>query len=324
MGTEWAAATPIAWDNWSTDPPEIDAAEPHWLNAKLVFGQGELMTKNGRNTLSGFLQVSVFGPADEGMGGGSSKGIFQYADDVRDIFNRVTIQDTNSFTYSEELDNAAWTKTRCSVTTNAATAPDNLVTGDKLVEDGTAGTTHLFSRNTPALTNDTQQSFSLLAKAAERTEILIQFAQKDGTNANAWFDLAAGTAGTVAGGAVGLIEKHADSWYRCMATYDSASGGTTPTVQVFLGSGSETVSYNGDAASGVYIWGMDFEVDEAFPSPYIPTVASAVTVDRVRFGVPSAPRIVPRIQAMRFMSSPNIPWVQAIVACPFTFDEEVT
>lgn len=124
--------TAVAWEDWAFDPPEIDAIEPYWINVKIVFGAGELVTKNGRNTLSGFVQISVFGPADQGLGK-----LFGHADAVRDMFNRVEV-------------------------------------------------------------------------------------------------------------------------------------------------------------SGV------------------------------RFMVPSAPQIVPRIQSMRFMSPPSIPWVQAIIACPFTFDEEVT
>lgn len=126
------ARTTVAWEDWAFDPPEIDASEPYWINVKIVFGSGELITKNGRNTISGFVQISVFGPADQGVGT-----LYVHADKVRDMFNRVTASD-------------------------------------------------------------------------------------------------------------------------------------------------------------------------------------------VRFGVPSAPRIVPRIQSMQFMAPPRIPWVQAIVACPFTFDEEVT
>ena len=124
--------TNVAWEDYPFNPPEIDATEPYWINVKVVFGSGELITKNGRNTITGFVQVSVFGPADQGLGT-----LYGHADAVRDMFNRVE-------------------------------------------------------------------------------------------------------------------------------------------------------------------------------------------VSSVRFGVPSAPRIVPRIQSMAFTAPPRIPWVQAIVACPFTFDEEVT
>lgn len=183
---------------------------------------------------------------------------------------------TNAFTKSIELDDAAWMKTRATVTADAIDAPDRTLTADKLVEDGTASATHEFSRNTPALTDDTQQSFSLFAQPAGRSEILIELAQKDGTVASVWFDISAGTVGTAVGGAVGLIEKYADGSYRCLFMADSANGGTTPAIAVRMGSGSETQSYNGDSASGVHFWGMQFEVDVAFPSSFILTAASTV------------------------------------------------
>lgn len=182
---------------------------------------------------------------------------------------------TNGFTRSEELDNAAWTKIRATVSANATTAPDGKTTADKLVEDGTASNTHVFRRNTPTLTDDTQQPWSVFAKAAGRSEIRLTLLQKDGTSAMVWFDLSAGTVGTETD-AVGLIDPLGDDWYRCMITADSANGGTTPLAQVNLGSGSETESYNGDSSSGVYFWGMQFEVDKAFPSSYIATAGSTV------------------------------------------------
>ena len=184
---------------------------------------------------------------------------------------------TNGFTKSIELNNAAWTKTRSScagAAINAIEAPDGTNQADKLVEDGTAANTHQFSRNTPALTDDTQQAFSLFAKAGERTEFRMRFLRKDNTGATVWFDLSAGTVGTTTGSAVGLIEKYADGWYRCIMMADSVNGGTTPQVFVQLGSGGETETYNGDGASGVYFWGMQFEVDAAFPSSFLLTAAS--------------------------------------------------
>lgn len=187
---------------------------------------------------------------------------------------------TNGFTRSEELNDAAWTKTRATVSANTLTAPDGLVTADKLVEDATPSDTHHFERNTPALTDNTDQSFSLFARADERDEIRILLAQKDGTNADVWLDLSAGTVGTESGGATGIIEARgteAIPWYRCTLIADSASGGTTPKIVVQLGSGSETEVYNGDGSSGLFIWGMQFGVDKAFPSSYIATAGSTVT-----------------------------------------------
>jgi hypothetical protein len=189
-------------------------------------------------------------------------------------------QRENGFTKSIELDDGAWGKVRSScagAAVDAIEAPDGTATADKLVEDGTASSSHTFQRNTPALTDNTQQSFSLFAKASGRSEFQIELVQKDGTGATAWFDLSAGTVGTEAGGAVGLIEKYADGWYRCMIMADSAAGGSTPVIVIRMGSGGEDLSYSGDGASGIYFWGMQFEVDAAFPSSFILTAGAAVT-----------------------------------------------
>ncbi|WP_156920677.1 phage head spike fiber domain-containing protein [Fundidesulfovibrio putealis] len=47
-------------------------------------------------------------------------------------------QRTNLLYPSEDFSNAAWTKTRATITANAAVAPDGTMTADKLVEDTTA------------------------------------------------------------------------------------------------------------------------------------------------------------------------------------------
>ena len=49
---------------------------------------------------------------------------------------------TNAWSFSSQLDNIAWNKTRCSITANAILAPDGRTAADKLVEDGSENTTH--------------------------------------------------------------------------------------------------------------------------------------------------------------------------------------
>jgi type 1 fimbria pilin len=46
---------------------------------------------------------------------------------------------TNLVLYSEEFDNAYWTKTNVTITANATTAPDGNLTADKLVENSVNG-----------------------------------------------------------------------------------------------------------------------------------------------------------------------------------------
>ena len=49
---------------------------------------------------------------------------------------------TNLVPFSEEFDNAAWTKTRATISADAVVAPDGTLTADKLVEDATAANSH--------------------------------------------------------------------------------------------------------------------------------------------------------------------------------------
>jgi hypothetical protein len=74
---------------------------------------------------------------------------------------------TNLMLRSEEFDNAAWTKTRSSITSNTIVTPDGTLTGDKLVEDTTASNTHQVSQSV-SLTAGTH-TYSIFAKAGERS-----------------------------------------------------------------------------------------------------------------------------------------------------------
>jgi hypothetical protein len=178
---------------------------------------------------------------------------------------------TNDFTYSEQLDNAAWTKTRTSIgAIDTITAPDGYLTAEKLIEDSSPSTNHVLVRNTPAMTDDTDQAVSLYAKAGERTEIRVLLYDKAAVERHVWFDLSAGTVGTETS-ATGTIEDVGDGWYRCGIVANSNNGGNQPEVYTYLGSGSETVVYSGDGASGCYLWGYQFETDKPFVSSYIST-----------------------------------------------------
>jgi hypothetical protein len=177
-------------------------------------------------------------------------------------------QRTNLQVYSQEFDNAAWTKTNTTITSNTIVAPDGTLTGDKLVEN-TATDLH---RVIDSFTfTATQHSLSVFAKAGERSEIRL-FAADLTKNMGVYFNLSSGTVGSAVN-ATGQITNVGNGWYRCAMIFNpvAASGN----IQ-FLLSDSETASYTGDGYSGIYIWGAQLEAG-AFPTSYIPTVASTVT-----------------------------------------------
>ena len=192
---------------------------------------------------------------------------------------RLEATRTNGWTWSEAIDNAAWTKTRSSCTgaaIDAAVAPDGEMTADKLVEDGSASTTHFMRRDTPALSDNTDQAWSFHAKAAERSEIWIRFLAKDGVFTTSWFDLSTGTVGTTDAGATFRIEDVGNGWFRCNGVFTTDASDTVGIVRVLCASANDDIVVELDGTSSIFVWGAQMEVG-AFPTSYIPTVASSVT-----------------------------------------------
>ena len=83
--TLWVAGlnTTIAWENKKTDPPNTGA----WIKVNILWGDTALSTKNGRNTTTGLLQISVFAPSNT-PGTGL---LHTVGDAVRDMLNRVEV-----------------------------------------------------------------------------------------------------------------------------------------------------------------------------------------------------------------------------------------
>jgi hypothetical protein len=179
---------------------------------------------------------------------------------------------TNSLTYSEEFDNAYWTKFNTLITANAAVAPDGKLTADKLTETANDATHFVFSP--PGLmTAGTRYTYSVYAKAAERSYLLIS---PGGGWGYGWFNLQNGTLGTLVDGgssAYASIESAGNGWYRCSIT---ATAVDNKGVNFYVASADNVVKYLGAIDSGIYLWGAQLEAG-AFPTSYIPTTGTALT-----------------------------------------------
>jgi hypothetical protein len=183
-------------------------------------------------------------------------------------------QRTNLLTYSEQFDNAAWTKTRSSITANTIVAPDGTLTGDKMVEDTTASNTHQVFQPV-SFTASTTYTASVFVKAAERTQIGFRSGNAAFTTPpNILFDLASLTVTVLAGSVSGTINSVGNGWYRCSATVTANSTASDNCIWN-LGAGGTNI-YTGDGYSGIYIWGAQLEAG-AFPTSYIATTSASVT-----------------------------------------------
>ena len=177
----------------------------------------------------------------------------------------------NLFTYSDQFDNAAWTKTSATVTANATTAPDGTTTADKLVE--AAATAFRAIEESAALTAQAYTQ-AWYVKAAERN--IVQLLWSGGASTNfANFDLSAGTvtAGTYT---TATITPVGNGWYRITLTSTCAAGSYSAILSPQTSpSAARAASYTGDGTSGLFLWGVQL-VPGTSPGPYTKTTAQAI------------------------------------------------
>jgi hypothetical protein len=179
-------------------------------------------------------------------------------------------QRTNLALYSEQFDNAGWTKTGATITANTTTSPDGYVNADKLVEDTNTGG-HLIQKIL-TVSAATVYTISVFVKYAGRE--WIRFTDAQSSN-RIHFNTLTGVFGTTSGTVIDYNSTTlGDGWYKLSLT--TTSVGTAYAPRITLAEADNDVTYTGDGTSGVYIYGASLE-QGSYATSYIPTLGASVT-----------------------------------------------
>lgn len=183
---------------------------------------------------------------------------------------------TNLALYSQEFDNAAWTKTSASISSNSVAAPDGTSTADTITVSGASGNAN------QAITITAGNSVTISCHFKQLTSGFARLRITDGSNSvAAWFNLATGAVGSATAGATTCIyaahsiEAMGSGWYRCQLTVATATS-TAYTVHISAAAADSTEPANADS---VYAWGAQAEQPgtSSAASAYIVTTSASAT-----------------------------------------------
>jgi len=187
---------------------------------------------------------------------------------------------SNLITYSEQLDNGAWTKPAAPVapvvTANQIAAPDGTLTADLVTFAG--ATTHpvLQEVTIPSFTvGDTYTaSMYLKTSVAGTYNLQLVYFLTAGGNQDGYCQVTFNSSGVLTrfeplytANVSCTAVNVGNGWYRVSVSHKWTTGGAGTTLRMSIGQGS--------GASSIYAWGGQINLGES-PDAYVQTVASAV------------------------------------------------
>jgi hypothetical protein len=201
---------------------------------------------------------------------------------------------TNLLTFSEQFDNtSAWTTSAANIAANSVASPNGTIDADTLTSNGTLSQ-HVISA-APSLAATTTYAFSVYAKAASTNFLQITTNLTAGSaNHYANFNLQTGVVSAVGSSATATIQDVGNGWYRCTAVMTTVSANATATfILIPVDSGTATRNPSFSTVTSVYIWGAQL-VQGSVPGDYQVTTSAAAAV---QYSDPNGTRTADKVVA---------------------------
>lgn len=104
-------------------------------------------------------------------------------------------------------------------------------------------------------------TLSVFAKYGSRQWFMLSFVAKDNSTLRVWFNLSAGSIGTITSGATAGMVAYPNGWYLCSVTAPSGTGAVTPSARISHASADgSNAAFLGATNKYTYVWGVSWGI----------------------------------------------------------------
>jgi hypothetical protein len=172
---------------------------------------------------------------------------------------QTTPASVNLLTWTQQFDNAAWTKTAATVAANSTVAPDGTSTADALLASAGTGLLPRVRATVPALASGGVYTASIYVRASTYTFFQIYLNNQAAEWAN--FTLTGAGTAIANGSSTADIQALSGGWYRVSMTYTAGGTDRDPFFMMAAsGTATRAQAWNPTGTETVFIWGAQYEV----------------------------------------------------------------